>query len=194
MFKRRKPLSSGQKLREFIWPSMGWKRTYTYLKHRVMRLPDTQRNIALGLAIGAGISFSPIMGTHIAQGIIIAYILRANIIASVVGTIIGNPWTFPFIWWASLSLGAQIFSLFGLNASNAMPEVMTFSAFWDMLTNEPMVLVLPWMLGGYLLCVIVTLLTYPLYFNLLKAAKMAQQKARELEAHKNAKQITGQQK
>ena len=194
MFKRRKPLSLGQKLREFIWPSMGWKRTYTYLKHRIMRLPDTQRNIALGLAIGAGISFSPIMGTHIVQGIIIAYLLRANIIASVVGTIIGNPWTFPFIWWASLSLGAQIFSLFGLNASNSLPEVMTFSAFWDMLTNEPMVLVLPWMLGGYLLCVIVTLLTYPLYCNLLKAAKMAQQKARVMKAHQNAKQITGQQK
>jgi len=177
-----------QKTRQMIWPSMGWTRAFTYIKHRILRLSDTPRNIALGLAFGAGVSFSPLMMTHFIQGGILAYIFRANIPAAFIGTFIGNPWTFPFIWWASISLGAAIFSFFGLPADANIPDNVTLSMLWDMLRHDPMRLFAPWMLGGYCLCVIVIVALYPLYSTMIKAAH----KARET-VIKRKKHITGKQ-
>lgn len=150
-----------------------------YLKKRVIRLSDTPRNIALGLAIGAGVSFSPIMFTHFIQGIIIAYILRANIAAAIIGTAVGNPWTFPFIWWASLSLGSAIFTAVGMPVEASLPDNVTLSALWDMLFDDPMRLFMPWMLGGYILCIALIAGLYPLYLALVKAAQAARQRVLE---------------
>lgn len=171
---------------------MGWSRALSRSKHRVSRLDDTSRNIALGLAIGAGISFSPLMFTHFIQAAIIALIMRANIPAALIGTALGNPWTFPFIWWASLYLGSTIFNALGVPVEANLPAEVSLPILWDMLWHEPMRLLAPWMLGGYLLCLIVIALSYPLYLNLIKAAKLARTKALQRKAHKAAKQITGQ--
>jgi len=170
MFKRRKPRSTLQKARQIVWPSMGWKRLGTYLKHRILRLDDTPHNIALGLALGAGVSFSPLMMTHLIQGGIFAFIFRANIPAALIGTIIGNPWTFPFIWYASLSLGSALFGLIGMPVDASPPADVDLQMIWNMLFNDPMRLFLPWMLGGYVLCVVVTAALYPIYFYMIKAA------------------------
>ena len=43
-------------------------------------------------------SFTPFVGLHFVLSAILAWSIRANIIASVIGTAVGNPWTFPFIW------------------------------------------------------------------------------------------------
>jgi len=155
-----------------------------------MRLSDTPRNIALGLAIGAGVSFSPIMFTHFIQGGILAFIFRANIPAAIIGTAVGNPWTFPFIWWASLSLGSTIFSLIGMPVEASPPDDMTLSLLWDMLRNDPMRVAFPWLLGGYILCVIVTAGLYPIYLNLIKGAKRARKAVLERGAHKAAQEKT----
>ena len=192
MFKRREPLTILQKLREFVWPSMGWGRSLSHLKHRVLRLSDTPRNIALGLAIGAGVSFSPIMFTHFIQGAILAFILRANIPASLIGTAVGNPWTFPFIWWASLALGSAIFNAIGMPVDASPPDDMTLSMLWDMIKNDPMRVAMPWLVGGYILCVIVTAILYPIYLSMIKAAKHARTAVIKRKAHKAAKEITGQ--
>ena len=52
MFKRRVPLTRLQKLREWVWPSMGLVRAGRYTMHRLMRIKDTTHKIALGLAMG----------------------------------------------------------------------------------------------------------------------------------------------
>ena len=90
MFQRRVPLTPLQNLKEIFWPSMGWIRAIKYTKHRIVRLSDSTHKIALGLAFGAAVSFSPIMGTHFVQAGILAYIFRANLVASLVGTFVGT--------------------------------------------------------------------------------------------------------
>ena len=115
MFKRRQPRTIPQNLREIFWPSMGWLRAGKYVKHRVLRLSDSEQKIAAGLAIGTSISFTPIVGTHFIQAGIIAYISRTNILAACIGTFAGNPWTFPFMWWSAIFTGTYIFSLLGWN-------------------------------------------------------------------------------
>tara|TARA_B100000315_G_C14587217_1_gene593687 strand:+ start:610 stop:1167 length:558 start_codon:yes stop_codon:yes gene_type:complete len=77
---------------------MGWSRTGNYWAHRVSRLPGSVYSIAAGFACGAAVSFTPFVGLHILLGGLCAWLMRANIIASIIGTAVGNPWTFPFIW------------------------------------------------------------------------------------------------
>ncbi len=98
-------MSVPERLREFLWPRSGWERAAKYIFHRVARLPGTPYAIAGGLACGAAISFTPFLGMHIVLAALLAWIIRANIISSVIGTVVGNPWTFPFIWVWIYELG-----------------------------------------------------------------------------------------
>ena len=92
-------------LRNFIWPKMGPKRTLKYWLHRISRIPDSTYAISAGIAFGASISFTPFVGLHFVLAGLFAWVFRANIIASAIGTIVGNPWTFPFIWIWIYQLG-----------------------------------------------------------------------------------------
>ncbi|WP_339778898.1 DUF2062 domain-containing protein [uncultured Thalassospira sp.] len=98
MFQRRIKPSSFERIRSFLWPRAGWRRSSRYFAHRVARLPGTPYSIAAGFAIGAAVSFTPFIGFHFVLSALLSFILRANLVASLLGTIVGNPWTFPFIW------------------------------------------------------------------------------------------------
>ncbi len=105
VFKRRDKLHWVETLRSYILPRAGWWRTLKYLGHRLRRIPDSPTRIARGVAFGVFISFSPFFGFHIIFALLMAKILRGNLIAAVAGTAIGNPLTFPFIIGAALKLG-----------------------------------------------------------------------------------------
>jgi uncharacterized protein len=98
MFKRRIRPHISRRLRNFIWPHIGWRRSATYLWHRVARLPGTPYSVAAGLACGVAVSCTPFVGFHVLLGALIAWLIGANVLASVIGTAAGNPWTFPVIW------------------------------------------------------------------------------------------------
>jgi len=98
MFKRRYELPKHQKFREWLWPSMGWIRATYYVAHRLSRIPGSGYSIACGFACGAAISFTPFVGMHLILGGAFAWLLRGNVLAAWIGTLVGNPWTFPFIW------------------------------------------------------------------------------------------------
>lgn len=98
MFKRRTKPHISRQLRNLIWPHIGWRRSATYLWHRVARLPGTPYSVAAGLACGVAVSCTPFVGFHILLGALIAWLVGANVLASVIGTSAGNPWTFPVIW------------------------------------------------------------------------------------------------
>jgi len=105
MFNRRNKLSFGSKISGFIWPAAGFRRAGRYLLHRLSRLPGTPYALAGGFACGAAASFTPFVGLHFILAALIAWITRANILASAIGTAVGNPWTLPFIWIWIHSLG-----------------------------------------------------------------------------------------
>ncbi len=192
MFIRRKPLTKLQHLKEIFWPTMGWMRACQYVKHRVIRLSDSDHRIAAGLATGASISFTPLVGTHFIQAGSIAYIFRFNFIAALIGTFVGNPWTFPFMWWAAIEFGSFLFELVGLPSSKALPDVVTLPIMWDLLWHQPLRIFLPWLLGGYLLGLFSWPFSYVIFYNLVRGAKAARKKAKLMRMHKTAKEITGQ--
>ena len=77
---------------------------YRLLKMKLYRIRDFPESVAIGLAWGVSISFTPLLGFHL----IICYsgtvLMRGNLIAATVGSVIGNPWTFPFFFLCSIPI------------------------------------------------------------------------------------------
>ena len=105
MFRRRVELHPLRKLRETFWPSAGWKRAIQYGWRRVWRLSGTPHAISMGIAAGVFASCTPFIGFHILVAMLIAWVLRGNLIASAIGTFAGNPLTFPAIWFVVYEVG-----------------------------------------------------------------------------------------
>ena len=72
---------------------------------KLVSIKATPYEIAAGFACGVAISFTPFVGFHLMLATITSFIIRGSVVASWVGTIAGNPWTFAFIWPATLYMG-----------------------------------------------------------------------------------------
>ena len=171
---------------------MGWSRSFQYIRHRLVRVADTTHKIALGLAIGAAVSFTPLVGTHFIQAGLFALVLRGNVFSAMIGTFVGNPWTFPFLWWAGFQLGDYLFGFFGFGGIEDLPPHITLSVVWDLLWTHPMTLFMPWMLGGYLLACLSIPLFYMPFYLMVREAKAARVRARMHRAKVVTHELTGQ--
>ena len=79
------------------------------LKFKILRIKDFPEAVAIGLAWGVSVSFLPILGFHLILCYSGTYLMRGNLIAATVGTIIGNPWTFPFFFILLIKLELYFF-------------------------------------------------------------------------------------
>ena len=161
MFKRKTPLTLSQKALSLLWPSIGWGRMLKYIQLRLIRLKGSTHSIATGFAFGASISFTPLPGSHIITAGILSVLTRSNVLASVVGTLVGTPWTFPLMWWLAYKTGDFAFQLFGAKII-AMPENLTWAYLVDEISNHPMDLMVPWITGGFILMAI----SWPIFYIL----------------------------
>lgn len=105
MFASRRRRGLIERWRDHLWPRAGLIRAWRYQMHRLARLKVSPHKLALGFAAGAFCAFSPLFGLHIALAVIIAAGLRANVVAAALGTVIGNPVTFPLLTIASYDVG-----------------------------------------------------------------------------------------
>ena len=191
MFHRRIPLSKSQNIRQMLWPKMGWWRLIKYYRARVVRLSSSTESIAVNLAGGSAMSFTPFFGLHVLTAMGFAWLIgaRVNIVAAMVGTFFGNPWTFPFILFASYSLGAAILNIFDAHDSTIgfSPDLVEqqgeniFLFLWDNFTA----IFMPTAIGGTLLAIATYPLFYLLYFYLVRGA----QRARKLRMKKKQKNL-----
>ena len=108
VFKRRTPRTYMRLLIEAFWPRGGWTRAFHYVRHRVRRLPDSSQKIARGVFAGVFTSFTPLFGLHFVTALMIAKLVRGNILAAILATFFGNPITFPIIAFSSMKLGHLI--------------------------------------------------------------------------------------
>jgi uncharacterized protein (DUF2062 family) len=93
---------------DFFWPKGGWARAFTYVKHRLHRLPDPPDRIARGIFAGVFTTFTPFYGLHFIVAGTLAMILRGNIPAALLGTFFGNPLTYVPIGVISLQTGHAV--------------------------------------------------------------------------------------
>lgn len=107
MFRRRNPIPLIERIRDWVWPRNGWRRASQYVVARLKRMPGTPHGIAAGLAAGVVVSFTPLF-PHLASAALLAMLVRGSVVAAWAGTLVGNPSTFPFIWFASYNLGLML--------------------------------------------------------------------------------------
>ena len=204
MFSRRKELPFWARLKGWLWPSMGWRRLGVYLLMRLTRLTGTAHSIALGFACGSAVSFTPFVGFHIVLSMLVAYVVRGHVIASAVGTVVGNPWTFPFIWLATYKTG-QV--MLGNAEAAASPAVTMFKnviidfcdLLWPALTGaiswqalklvllDLSALVWPMLIGSLPLALLAGVVTYFPLVRAIRAFQDARQRRLERRARERAK-------
>ena len=164
LFKRRKPLPTHRRLGEIVWPSSGWRRAATYFGHRVGRLPGTPYKIAAGLACGVSISFTPLIGFHFLGACLLALLLRGNLIASAVGTVAGNPWTFPLIWFWTFKSGRWFLTMLGVE----VPPVAQFNFTVSYIAENFSSIFVPMLVGGVPAACVIWIVTYLVAFRLVQ--------------------------
>lgn len=108
LFRRRKPADVWERARTLIWPRRSFWRSAQYFTKRILRLTATPHAIAAGVAAGVFASFTPFLGFHFFIAALLAWCLGGNLVASAIGTAVGNPLTFPLIWGATYETGRLI--------------------------------------------------------------------------------------
>ena len=78
-------------------------------KYKITKIKDFPESVALGMAWGAAVSFTPLLGFHLIICYLGTWLMRGNLIAATVGTIIGNPWTFPIFFYVDYKIGLFFF-------------------------------------------------------------------------------------
>jgi uncharacterized protein (DUF2062 family) len=95
-----------------LWDA-GLLRLKSVARHLV-NLRASPHEIALGCAIGAFVSVTPLLGVQTILAVLLATLLRASVPAAIVGTFVGNPLSWPFIWASTYAMGLQIVGLEGV--------------------------------------------------------------------------------
>lgn len=192
VFRRRSPRSFLQWLKNLAYPDGGWGRAGSYVWHRLRRLPDTPERVAKGIAAGVMVSFLPIFGFHFLSAAALAWLLRGNILAALLGTFFGNPLTFPLIVVSAMETGSLIL---GQGHMQTPGRVMRrFGLVWDEIMTNAVALFspealrwnqtqgffadvfLPYMLGGTLVGAVVGLVAYAVSLPIIRAYRARRQR------------------
>ncbi|MHA7875958.1 MULTISPECIES: DUF2062 domain-containing protein [unclassified Roseivivax] len=94
-----------------LWPQGGWGRAALYIRHRLTRLPDPPDKIGRGIFAGVFMTFTPLYGLHFFLAALLAWVLRGNVLAGLMGTFFGNPLTYVPIAVVSMQTGNWILGI-----------------------------------------------------------------------------------
>lgn len=208
VFKRRNRRPLWRSIQESFWPSIGWSRAVQYTQHRLRRLPDSPERVARGVFAGVFVSFLPLFGFHFLSGALLAWIMRGNIIAALIGTFLGNPLTYPPIIWVSLragywmrgrdwgdgaaieSIGDSFAEAWGDLKDNVLSLFTDAEPHWEGLWHFYDNVYYPFLIGGIvpgivvgLICYFVTVPLVQAYQNRRKGALKAKLEALKKKAH-----------
>ena len=143
-------------------------RIISYYKLRLARLPASNYAISSGFACGAMVSFSPLLGFHFVLAVVFAYLIRGNFIAALIGTVVGNPLTFPFIWGLIYKIGTYV--------TNIKLEKITHEINFDMIVNQTYEIFFPMLVGGLIIAPLVWIITYYITYSSIASFKKRRNK------------------
>ena len=168
LFSRKNPKNWREALRQALSPRDGYVRLFQrmglYFWHRLMRLRHHPHQVALGVAIGVFVSFSPFIGLHGPISVVLALSLRGSLLAAFMAQGVGNPVTFPVIWFASWKMGSWVTGL-------RVPEVDLASLSWAWVGNHWYDLawfLVPFTLGGLILGGVIGAISYVFVHQMMR--------------------------
>lgn len=198
VFRRRTPLSLPQKLRAFVLPPGGWRRSVTYLRLRLTRISDQPHRVARGIACGMFVGCTPFFGLHLPLAAALAWAFRGNVVAALIGTAVSNPVTIPLLAVLSLDLGRAIlgdgltlpfqeimtaFGQAGDEITHNIEAIFTPAVMhWDKLAQFWHEVFLPYLIGSIGPALLAAVLGYWLSLPMIEAYHNRRARGRELRA------------
>ena len=144
-----------------IKKKINFLRPLIHLRYKLFKLKDPPESISVGLAWGAAVSFTPLLGLHIIICFLGTYLMKGNLLAAAAGTVVGNPWTFPFIFFLDYKLGIFL----------GIEGIDTVNISTDYFVNNFSSLFFPTLVGSIPLSICVWFITYYLSVFIIKKYK-----------------------
>ena len=129
----------------------------------LLSIKDTPHRISLAVALGVFIGMSPLIGIHTVLGILVAWIFKLNKLATIVGVYVTNPWTIVPIYTFSTWVGAKC-----LGMGRILPEIDWNRVTFSQLLNDFGHLLLPFLVGSFLIGAVSSVLSYLIVFRIAK--------------------------
>ncbi len=138
-------------------------RFLSYYKLRLARLPASSYAVSSGFACGSMVSFTPLLGLHFILAIVFAFLIRGNFIAALIGTVVGNPITFPFIWGLIYKVGTFVTSFKHVNLNKDIN--------FEMIINQTYEIFFPMLVGGIVIAPLVWIITFVIIYSFISSYK-----------------------
>ena len=107
-----------------------------FFEHKVIHIDDTPHKIALGIAIGLFVAWTPLLGLHIFIVIALSMLLRANKFAAFVSVWASNIFTYAIMFYPAYLLGNFICDFFP--SHNVLSDQQVSSLFNKLFTPASM--------------------------------------------------------
>lgn len=121
----------------------------------ILYVKDTPHRIASSFAFGVFWGISPLIGLHTMGAFFTAWLLGLNRFVAVAGSYVTNPVTMVPIFTFSIWLGTKIVGM-----KQILPEIDWKNATFIYLINEVKHLILPFIVGTFLLSTILAIVSY----------------------------------
>lgn len=105
--------------------------------------------VAKGVAIGAFLGFSPLIGLHLPLSILLCCLIRANVMVAILATFVSNPFTLAALTWLQLKTGRWILPSLSVHALHSVGVARYFALYGQ-----------PWLVGSFVFSVVGGLAAY----------------------------------
>ena len=133
-------------------------------------MPASNYAISSGFACGSMVSFTPLLGLHFILALFFAYLIRGNLIAALIGTVVGNPLTFPFIWGLIYKVGTFVTTIKHVTLSNKIN--------FEMIVNQTYEIFFPMFVGGIIIAPLVWITTYFVVYSFISSYKKRKKRSK----------------
>ncbi|MDI6794385.1 MAG: DUF2062 domain-containing protein [bacterium] len=138
-------------------------RFFRYLYLRLIRANDSPHKAAMGMALGVALGIFPTFGAGAILAIVLASLFKWNKASALLGSMIMNPFTTPFVWSASALLGSF---LTGYDWGMVLEELKN-GAMFDVMSASCRV----YLLGNTVLALLIAGVSYIVVFRIVNLSR-----------------------
>jgi len=138
-----------------------FEKLFRFIKFKILHLNDSPHRIALGIAIGILVAWSPTIGIQTVIALALAFLLRANKFLAVTFVWISNPLTLIPIYYPNYLVGSVVISFFRPTDYTNLFSV----EFWHNIAEFAVKLGLELFVGGLMVGTILALTAYFVTYN-----------------------------
>jgi hypothetical protein len=126
-------------------------------------IKDSPHRLSLAFSVGVFVGMSPLLGLHTILGIGLAWVLKLNKFATLIGVYVTNPWTIIPIYTFSTWIGAKC-----LGVHDILPAVDWGNLSFRVLVNEFSPLLMPFIVGTTLVGLCSAFLAYAIVLTVFR--------------------------